>query len=223
MPFTIRYATEQDAPQLANINVVSFRHQAFWSALFPNIDVPGTLPLKTARCLDKLRSPQVHVLVAVDDDSGKIIGYSRWMFPKEDEKSIVELSSEGVEALAAHDDGKAFPEGMNMEIYQAFKVLLADLQRAHFEEGDIMLEFLATLPEAQGKGVGTALLQWGIERADARNARVYLEATQDGYPLYWKHGWRDVQVARLDFTVFGSTGSQEWVVMRRDRRVPIVA
>ncbi|GCB23700.1 hypothetical protein AAWM_06585 [Aspergillus awamori] len=221
MTFTIRYATEQDAPHLANINVVSFNHQASWAALFPNVDVPGTLPLKTARCLDKLRSPQVHVVAAVDDDSGKIIGYSRWLFPKDYETSVVELSSEGVDALAAHEDGKAYPEGINMGIYQAFKDLLAEMHRLHFEEGDIMLEFLATLPEAQGKGVGTALLQWGIERADAMNARVYLEATEDGYPLYWKHGWRDLQVARLDFTEYGSTGSQEWVVMRRDRRVPV--
>ncbi|GAT25851.1 GNAT family acetyltransferase [Aspergillus luchuensis] len=221
MPFTIRYATEQDAPHLANINVVSFNHQALWSALFPNVDVPGTLPLKTARCLDKLRSPQVHVVVAVDDDSGKVIGYSRWWFPTDYDTSVVELSSEGLDALTAHDNGKAYPEGLNMEAYQAFKDLLADLQRAYLEEDDIMLEFLATLPEAQGNGVGTALLKWGIERADARNARVYLEATKDGYPLYWKHGWRDLQVAGLDFTKYGSTGSQEWVAMRRDMRKPV--
>ncbi|GAA82880.1 GNAT family acetyltransferase [Aspergillus luchuensis IFO 4308] len=219
MPFTIRYATEQDAPHLANINVVSFNHQALWSALFPNVDVPGTLPLKTARCLDKLRSPQVHVVVAVDDDSGKVIGYSRWWFPKDYDTSVVELSSEGLDALTAHDNGKAYPEGLNMEAYQAFKDLLADLQRAYLEEDDI--KFLATLPEAQGNGVGTALLKWGIERADARNARVYLEATKDGYPLYWKHGWRDLQVAGLDFTKYGSTGSQEWVAMRRDMRKPV--
>lgn len=139
MPFTIRYAAEQDAPHLANINVVSFNHQASWSALFPNVNVPGTLPLKTARCLDKLRSPEVHVVVAVDDDSGKVIGYSRWQFPKDYETSVVELSSEGLDALSAHDDGKAYPEGLNMEAYQAFKDLLADLQRAHLEEGDISM------------------------------------------------------------------------------------
>lgn len=139
MTFTIRYATEQDAPHLANINVVSFNHQAFWAALFPNVAVPGTLPLKTARCLDKLRSPQVHVVAAVDDDSGKIIGYSRWLFPKDYETSVVDLSSEGVDALAAHEDGKAYPEGINMGIYQAFKDLLAEMHRLHFEEGDISM------------------------------------------------------------------------------------
>lgn len=139
MTFTIRYATEEDAPHLANINVVSFNHQAFWAALFPNVAVPGTLPLKTARCLDKLRSPQVHVVAAVDDDSGKIIGYSRWLFPKDYETSVVDLSSEGVDALAAHEDGKAYPEGINMGIYQAFKDLLAEMHRLHFEEGDISM------------------------------------------------------------------------------------
>ena len=78
-------------------------------------------------------------MVAVDDDSGKVIGYSRWLFPKDYETSVVELSSAGLDALAAHDDGKAYPEGLNMEAYQAFKDLLADLQRAHFEEGDISM------------------------------------------------------------------------------------
>ncbi|PYI03678.1 acyl-CoA N-acyltransferase [Aspergillus sclerotiicarbonarius CBS 121057] len=241
MSYTIRPATEADAPELANINIASFSHQALWSNLFPSTPSTSTTspssststnytqahPLKTARCLAKLLAPHVHVLVAIDNHTEKIVGYARWAFPTMDpEISTVGLLSPSNEALLKeHADGKAYPEGMRVDVYEAFWALLKDKQGLFVGEGDFVLEFLATLPSAQGKGVGTALLQWGIEQADKRNARVYLEATTDGYALYQKYGWRDLEVMELDFTAFGGVGSQKWFAMMRERGgvVPAVA
>ncbi|PWY85894.1 acyl-CoA N-acyltransferase [Aspergillus heteromorphus CBS 117.55] len=210
MPFTIRYATEQDAPNLAIINIVSFRHQPMWDNLFPSVNIDGVLPLKTARCLDKLVSPQVHVVAAVDDETGQIIGYARWVIPGEP-TSVVELSPVGAETLAGHANGKAYPENMRKDVHARFWDMLKGKQESYVQEDDFVLEFLATIPEAQGKGVGTALLRWGLERADARNARVYLEATTDGYSLYRKFGWEDLEEMRMDFTELGGRGAQSCI------------
>ncbi|PWY93424.1 acyl-CoA N-acyltransferase [Aspergillus sclerotioniger CBS 115572] len=223
MTFTIRPATEHDAAELATINIASFRHQPFWKNLFPSAtnstkDITTALPLKTARCLSKLAAPEVHVLVATDTTTGKIIGYARWAFPASDkETSIVELSAEGKELFEKHDNGKAFPEDMRRDVYEAFWKMLKDKSEVLVQEKDFVLEFLATLPEAQGKGVGTALLKWGIEQADKRNARVYLEATEDGYALYKKYGWEDLEVMEMDFEEFGGAGRQKWIAMMRGR------
>lgn len=60
-------------------------------------------------------------------------------------------------------------------------------------------------------------LKWGLEKADASKRRVYLEATPEGYPLYYKYGWRPVEEQfTLDFTQYGGVGSQTFVVMMRD-------
>ncbi|PYH88651.1 acyl-CoA N-acyltransferase [Aspergillus ellipticus CBS 707.79] len=223
MPFSIRYATEQDAPNLANINVASFCHQALWGNLFPGDSTSTStsdsdaLPLKTARCLNKLVAPQVHVVAAVDDETGQVLGYARWVIPGA-ETSVVELSPEGAAVLAAHDGGKTYPPNVNKFIYERFWEMLKDKYGTYVKEDDFVLEFLATLPEAQGKGVGTALLRWGLERVDAANARVYLEATDDGYALYRKFGWEDLEKMRMDFGALGGQGEQTWVAMRREKR-----
>lgn len=82
----------------------------------------------------------------------------------------------------------------------------------------LALDFLATHPECQGRGVGTKLLEWGMEYADERDARIYLEATMEGYPLYLKHGWRKLEELVLDFEPFGGRGTATYIIMMRERR-----
>lgn len=80
----------------------------------------------------------------------------------------------------------------------------------------VVLELLITHPQHQGKGVGKALLDWGVRIADERKARMYLEATPEGYPLYRKYGWRDVEDLVMDFSLYGGEGEARYVVMMRE-------
>lgn len=81
-----------------------------------------------------------------------------------------------------------------------------------------MLDLLATLPGYQGRGIGSAMLRWGLSQADARECRVYLEATGEGYPLYIKHGFRAVEEITLDRGQFGGVGTETFAIMIRDPR-----
>lgn len=65
-------------------------------------------------------------------------------------------------------------------------------------------------------GIGSAFLKWGIEKADASNARIYLEATMEGVPAYLKHGWKIVEEIRLEYTERGGEGSQTFAFMIRE-------
>lgn len=45
---------------------------------------------------------------------------------------------------------------------------------------------MAVDPAYQYRGVGQALLQWGLDLADAESLEVYLESSDDGLRLYEK-------------------------------------
>ena len=87
----------------------------------------------------------------------------------------------------------------------------------------IVLDILAVLPEYQGKGIGSKLLQWGTEQADARNARIYVEASIEGYPLYRKYGWHEVDRLEIDYAQYGGTGEITFILMMRDPQSSAVA
>ena len=83
----------------------------------------------------------------------------------------------------------------------------------------LVLRALATLPQYQGKGCGSALLQWGLEKIDADGRRVFLEATPQGHSLYAKLGWKDVDEMVFDLNAYGFNGHvQKIICMMRDAR-----
>ena len=79
-----------------------------------------------------------------------------------------------------------------------------------------VLDLLATLPAYQGRGFGSAILKWGIERADTSKSRIFLEATPEGVPLYLKYGWKQLEVMTMDYRPFGGDGSESFYLMMRD-------
>lgn len=139
MGVTLRYATEADAPALGSINVAAFCHQGFSINAFPGQEPAAILPLKTARGLDKLADPTVHVLVAVDEDSPnkRVVGYSRWTIPNE--PSPVTLSADGQETIARLTRGELYPEGTKLEMVQQFLVMIKEKRAKYLRELEISM------------------------------------------------------------------------------------
>lgn len=79
-----------------------------------------------------------------------------------------------------------------------------------------VLDFLATLPSHRGRGIGSALLEWGIAIADTLHTRIYLEATHAGLPLYRKYGWKIVEQLVLDLESYGECGQEIFTLMLRE-------
>jgi GNAT superfamily N-acetyltransferase len=240
MPIQVRYATESLASTLASVNIASFAGQGFIESAFSNVADDAIFELKRKRYLQKLAHPKTHVLAAVDEDSGEIVGCARWVFPGEEVGS--QLSSE--EAAAEARAELALPEGTNRGIYDGFFQVLKEKGEKYYREDDIgmqsqqfsgfafsrpflfflvrsidpsaVLEFLATRPDQQGRGVGKALLRWGMDLADKQQRRIYLEATTPGFPLYAKMGWKALEEAEIDYTQWGGEGRQVLTLMARD-------
>ncbi|KAI7972676.1 hypothetical protein EIK77_009139 [Talaromyces pinophilus] len=80
-----------------------------------------------------------------------------------------------------------------------------------------LLETLTIDPSAQGLGIGSKMLDRGLE--DAKNlglTEAWLEASDAGYPLYKKYGWKDVEVMTVDFAKYGAVGSKSVTIMKRE-------
>lgn len=74
-------------------------------------------------------------------------------------------------------------------------------------------------PDYQGKGVGTALLHEGLQKSDAMGLPAWLEASERGYPLYKKLGWKEVDAFMIDLSTWGKVGQFGCRCMSRERGV----
>ncbi|KAJ6150635.1 Acyl-CoA N-acyltransferase [Penicillium samsonianum] len=210
----IKYATEADGPGLAKVNVQSFQSRRLLEELFPEASLTRMQEYKIIVGMKHLANPNMHVLKIHDPVSGDLATYSRWQFPASFGPSLVTLSEKA--ALLAKDPIPHAPRPMNEGVFNAFKKLLEDGRKRYTTDNDIILDLLATLPEYQGRGFGSAILKWGMEKADASQSRIFLEGTPEGVPIYLKHGWKIVEEVIMDYTPFGSVGQESFFLMMRD-------
>ena len=55
------------------------------------------------------------------------------------------------------------------------------------------LEMIATLPEYQGQGAASKLIQWGLDIADRIEAEAYLESNEENVLFYQRFGFTIVE------------------------------
>jgi GNAT superfamily N-acetyltransferase len=75
------------------------------------------------------------------------------------------------------------------------------------------LDTITTLPQAQRRGAASLLLRWGIERAADDKLPIFLYAEPQGYALYKRHGFFDIegQTIRIPLKDYGGEG--DWIIV----------
>ncbi|KAJ1710411.1 hypothetical protein AFCA_001768 [Aspergillus flavus] len=217
MPIQIRYATESDSPDLVHINTVSFAPGLFYQNAFANVKVSALQTLKYARTFARFVDPKYHLLVATESETGRVIAFMRVVIPlhyQQDSHSLTELSEDAKKMAAKPDE--YLPEGINKRVYTCYLDMLKSSRERYLGENDMILDFLATDPEYQGRGIGSQMLKWATQKADSLNARMFLEATEEGYPLYKKYGWNTQEEVVLDFEPLGGHNKGRYYIMIRD-------
>ncbi|QMW38457.1 hypothetical protein G4B11_001693 [Aspergillus flavus] len=217
MPIQIRYATESDSPDLVHINTVSFAPGLFYQNAFANVKVSALQTLKYARTFARFVDPKYHLLVATESETGRVIAFMRVVIPlhyQQDSHSLTELSEDAKKMAAKPDE--YLPEGINKRVYTCYLDMLKSSRESYLGENDMILDFLATDPEYQGRGIGSQMLKWATQKADSLNARMFLEATEEGYPLYKKYGWNTQEEVVLDFEPLGGHNKGRYYIMIRD-------
>lgn len=122
--------------------------------------------------------------------------------PRPDDLDLVEGPS--VETYMELNDraygfeGPAFVTGIRRLPGVVFHVARADgvpvaCAGGHDHDGDCCITFVATLPEARGRGLARKLMVLTLREAIDRGCTTAsLQATKMGYPLYAKLGFRDL-------------------------------
>jgi ribosomal protein S18 acetylase RimI-like enzyme len=117
------------------------------------------------------------------------------------DETHVDASGTGA-ALWLPEGRELFPDAAAAEAFdEAIAAILGPDAERGFElerifeahrpaEPHLHLQLLAVIPEAQGRGIGSALLRAVLERADREGVPAYLEATGErNRALYERHGF----------------------------------
>ncbi|PYH44438.1 GNAT family N-acetyltransferase [Aspergillus saccharolyticus JOP 1030-1] len=210
----ITYAHPSDLPTLIRTEIRSFPSSNYMRSTYKHCAPPAIHTFKTVSALDYFANPECHMLAGIDARTGETIAYSRWHIPAVYGYERAVDTTLSAEAEAQRRDAWAYaPPLLNRGTYAFYEEMVERSRRGFLQESDFVLEMLCVLPEYQRMGVGRKLLQWGIEKADACHARIYLEATMEGVPAYLKYGWEVVEEIRLDYTERGGVGSQSFALM----------
>lgn len=87
----------------------------------------------------------------------------------------------------------------------------------------LVLSLLVTLPQYQNRGIGSRLIQTGLRQAEQQDGfrrpleHVWLEASAEGYPLYRKFGFRDIDSIVMDLSKYDGMGSSRHICMLRSQ------
>jgi GNAT superfamily N-acetyltransferase len=197
---TIEHCTTNDAVDIAKAMYACMPERFWTKAEPPSIRDPDQSVRQrrlTARILPMLKLPNMKFIKAVHVPSGQFVGVAGWAAPglplcnpwRRDAvefygyKEMMGWNDDEVEEMWRGSGGEAWGEKL---------AKLDDLRRECVgDEGHWFLAPLLTLPDFQGRGVGSKLLNWAIEQADAKEppTPMYLESAPTARAVYMHWGF----------------------------------
>ncbi|KAK3073354.1 hypothetical protein LTR53_005150 [Teratosphaeriaceae sp. CCFEE 6253] len=176
MPFELLPLQPHDIPRSVAIYFAAFQNAhslACWPRHHPTVRAWWEQMLR-----DELHEPGTQWLKACSPITGEVVAFCKWR--------KFELGQE------AETELPQWPEGADAALCEE---TFGEWARKH---GELMggrahwyLEMLATDPAYQGRGAGSQLMRWGLERANAEGLEAYLEASPDAVRLYERFGFRE--------------------------------
>ena len=114
------------------------------------------------------------------------------------------------------------PPATDGALFDSFENEQDQLREKHVHEGrDFVVKFVAILPTHQGQGGGSKLVRFLLEMVDHALARVYLEATPQGKPIYEKYGWKEVDRVVSEVPIEDGVYQHITTCMMREPRGPV--
>jgi len=151
-------------------------------------------------------------------ESGAIAAVSGWSenadpFPSKDTEERRRWIEEGVKRCRP-----MYPtERTNFDLDAAYNRAIAAVENTDVtgDQKYNVLQLLATDPDHQRKGLGKALLEHGLKRADQQGMPCYMLASTLGKPLYEKHGFVVKAEVPFDGTQHGGRSQgRHWAMFR---------
>lgn len=216
---SIAPATKQDIPALARIHVSSLSANLLFRLCWPN----QTSHYKSvvAGLEKQFNNPEFEWwLVKAINEEVTIMGWAAWTLrPADLGPQNSSASSWFLFPGRKVDDGsnigdsggfdtEDFPivPGLPNYLHSHTQVIVDDwlLGKKH-----LLLNALFVAPRFQHRGIGTALLNWGNNRADKEGLPCFLKSTPTSWPLYKELGWKEVGVLEVDLRDWVRTAERD--------------
>jgi len=99
------------------------------------------------------------------------------------------------------------PDGANFKFLEDFRRKMSPIsKRIYDDDKDIELNLIRVLPSYQGKGIGSMLLRWGLQKAAQKGKRVFLQASAESRELYLRNGFEVEAEVRMNLGEYGGVG-----------------
>ncbi|KAF5859736.1 hypothetical protein ETB97_002458 [Aspergillus alliaceus] len=174
-PLSLEPATLKDIPALTELWYNAFRNSPI-IAIWP--DTPGVHQWwNEANTHDMLHKPGEKYLKIVDTQTRRIAAYAKWSLESAEER--------GRRFPAWHSDMNAQGNEEFLENMETGRDRLVGGRKNFY------LDMIATRTEYRKMGAARMLIEWGCAVADREGAAVYIDASQQGRPVYEKFGFVD--------------------------------
>jgi ribosomal protein S18 acetylase RimI-like enzyme len=234
-------AERTDIPALVRITVEAQRSSVLNFYAYPTEEDKAKVAAELAKLLDEnWDAPHVLIAKAVDPETKEITAMAIWQlkgYSKEElggkatefsgsmshldrpswdmrlRDSRNTLLAAGMLLVNEFDSQYKEKSGSSLEQYvdTHFRAFLDSWTKG---TKHIYLSWLATDPRFQRRGIGTAMLDWGHQRADKDGVPAFLIASPFGHGLYAKLGWKDVetplQLELKDWVKDAQNGDMGW-------------
>lgn len=168
--------------------------------------------------------PTAAYLQVIDQASGRMIAFAKWhIYNTPEEAGIPSRSLEfgpGTNPEACMDFfGGMVEKKKEIMGHQPHICVFDSLSLKKFytcSDVHTDLHMLHTDPTYQGCGAGSALMEWGIQKADELRLPIYLESSPKGHRFYQKHGFKDVKVLEIDLSKYGAIKTYKQPLMMRE-------
>ncbi|PWN31542.1 uncharacterized protein FA14DRAFT_192640 [Meira miltonrushii] len=201
----VRSAGIDDVNECAQIVVEAYSTLESNDLMFPNESksrnklIQGRIDQFTPHLLQEPSDPH-HVtqyrVACFEEESGaeRTAALLRWSISTV-EDSVSNDSDTIVDAAVADKLALLGPEYVNVDIFRAFR-LAREQKHIQWFQGKgqhIFIHTLAVSPNCQRMGCGAALMKCMTKEADELGLMCYLEASDEGKPLYLKNGFEEVE------------------------------
>ncbi|KFH45718.1 Puromycin N-acetyltransferase-like protein [Hapsidospora chrysogenum ATCC 11550] len=178
---TFRKATEADLPELLQVFTSAFQD----SLLNPHC-YPASDPETPKHHLAAIKRYLPEIVVAQDGDGGQILGWVRWV-RKPVPSPPVTLTND------------MYPSSGNQDLARRFFQANVDATaRIVKDRPHWFLSLIVVRREAQRRGVGAAMMRYGLDKADEEGWLAYCNGSAEGKPLYESLGFRVMEKSEFE-------------------------
>ena len=218
-PYTIQVITSPTdlnawtAAQYASfMNTGNVHHDT----LFPPATnpTPADITASAKRHLDDLQTHPDNIIFIqiLDPTNNAIMGGAQWQFWSHDPKRPSTIEVDWIDdSTAAGCEERRYGQAV-MDEFQGRRA--RDMAMPHG-----LLDICFTTPGYERRGVGSALVRWGLERVDKEGWVSFTEASERGMPVYERLGFERKEEVRLRFDDLGVVAQRKgdviWELMMR--------